>query len=74
MISAHQAGVAFVRFTGRPRSPVVGPACPLPRVRYPSVASWPALASNFDRLWTKAAAARDRVATLRRIARAPRGP
>lgn len=70
MIAAHQAGVAFVRFTGRPRSPVIGPACPLPRVRYPSVRSWPELAADFDRLWNKAAAARDRVARLRRSARA----
>jgi len=73
MIAAHQAGIAFLRFTGRPRSPAVGPACPFPRVRYPSVRSWPLLAAHFDRLWAQAAAARDRVARLRRIARASPG-
>ncbi|MCI4362457.1 MAG: HAD-IA family hydrolase, partial [Thermoplasmata archaeon] len=64
LVAAHRAGVAFVRFTGRPRLKLTEPLAPIPKVRYPSVGSWTELADDFDRLWFRASAARDR--SLRR--------
>jgi HAD superfamily hydrolase (TIGR01509 family) len=74
LLAAHRAGVAFVRFTGRPYPPP--PAIPVrfPRVRYPAVASWLELADRFDDVWVAAAAARDRSIRRAHSARARRGP
>lgn len=74
LLAAHRAGVAFVRFTGRPRTPATPPSAPLPKVRYPSVGSWTALADNFDRLWALASSARDRALTRGRSGRGRRRP
>jgi FMN phosphatase YigB (HAD superfamily) len=72
LVAAYRAGVAFVRFTGRPRLNLTEPLGPIPTVRYPSVESWTQLADEFDRLWARASAARDR--SLRRGHSGPARP
>jgi HAD superfamily hydrolase (TIGR01509 family) len=69
LLAASRAGIAFVRFTGRPRSPAPPLDVPMPRIRYPSFDRWSELADDFDRIWDSAAGARDRA--LRRARTAP---
>ncbi|MCI4328718.1 MAG: HAD-IA family hydrolase, partial [Thermoplasmata archaeon] len=40
LLAAARAGVAFVRYTGRPRSPALPHPLPHPRVRYPTLRRW----------------------------------
>jgi HAD superfamily hydrolase (TIGR01509 family) len=70
LLAAHGAGVAFVRFTGRPRPPPPVVPVRFPRVRYPAVETWPELANRFDSVWRAAAAARDRALRRARTGRA----
>jgi HAD superfamily hydrolase (TIGR01509 family) len=72
LLAAARAGVAFVRYTGRPRSPAAPLSVPLPRVRYPSFRDWSALADGFDRIWRSASAARERSLRRGRTGREPR--
>jgi HAD superfamily hydrolase (TIGR01509 family) len=72
LLAAHRAGVAFVRFTGRPHLPVAARRIRFPPVRYPVVRTWKELADRFDEIWLAAAAARDRA--LRRAHSARAGP
>jgi HAD superfamily hydrolase (TIGR01549 family) len=60
LLAARRAGVAFVRFTGRPNLRGAWRPAPTPNSRYPSVRTWSALASDLDEIWKAAAAARDR--------------
>ena len=76
LLAAYRAGVAFVRYTGRPRVPATPVRTRIPTVRYPSVGSWVRFAREFDRLWGEAAAARDQYLRRGRSGRAsprPRG-
>ncbi|MCI4327418.1 MAG: HAD family hydrolase [Thermoplasmata archaeon] len=74
LLAAHRAGVAFVRFTGRPHTPPPVVPVRFPRVRYPAVSSWLELADRFDEVWVAAAAARDRAIRRAHSARARPGP
>ncbi|MCI4324963.1 MAG: HAD-IA family hydrolase [Thermoplasmata archaeon] len=74
LLAAARAGVAFVRYTGRPHSPAPPLPLPSPRVRYPSIRQWGELADDFDRIWRTASAARERALTRGRSGRAPRRP
>jgi HAD superfamily hydrolase (TIGR01509 family) len=70
LLAAHRAGVAFVRFTGRPYSPPPARPVRFPHVRYPAVGSWAELANRFESVWVAASAARDRAIRRAHTARA----
>jgi HAD superfamily hydrolase (TIGR01509 family) len=71
LLAASRAGVAFVRYTGRPHTPTPPLPVPAPRVRYPSFRAWDVLADEFDRIWRSASGARDRAVRRGRSARGP---